>query len=363
MDEAQELIARIEAFVREEPPAQGLDGQIASTTFETLAIDAFSYQARHIDAYRRLCASRGLSAERIGRWQQIPAVPTSAFARMPLHTAAPREVFRSSGTTGGARSVHHHPFPDLYRTVIDQSFPRACLAAGDRPPMLALVPPRDQLPDSSLGFMIDHVMNRFGAPESTYAFGARGVDVDTANRWCRDRAREGRAVLVLATAFALAQWLDALDRENRSAALPAGSRMFETGGFKGRTREITRSELLARIERRFDVAPPSVVREYGMTELTSQLYSRTGDAETVDLLFAPPWVRLRVLDPETLDEQPPGAVGIITIFDLANLGSAVHVMTEDLGQLDGASGGLRLLGRAGDADLRGCSLTVEELAG
>ena len=105
----------------------------------------------------------------------------------------------------------------------------------------------------------------------------------------------------------------------------------------------------------------SVVREYGMTELTSQCYTGSLLGEDPDLFVAPHWVRVRILDPETLAEVPAGTPGLICVFDLANLGSAVHLLTEDLGLAEGE--GFRLLGRAAGAELRGCSLVVEELRG
>jgi hypothetical protein len=207
--------------------------------------------------------------------------------------------------------------------------------------------------------MIDHVLARYGAPQSVTAFGPRGVEVPKARSWAGSRQREGRPVLVLATAFALVQWLDALDRQDLRFRLPAGSAVFETGGFKGRTKEVSRDELAARLGDRLHVAPEGVVREYGMAELTSQCYTRSLLGGDPDIFVAPHWVRVRLLDPATLTEVPAGTAGLVSLFDLANLGSAVHLLTEDLGVAEGD--GFRLLGRAAGAELRGCSLVVEEL--
>ena len=168
-------------------------------------------------------------------------------------------------------------------------------------------------------------------------------------------------MLVLATAFALAQWLEALERLGLKFRLPPGSAIFETGGFKGKTAELTRGDLLARAQDGLGVPPDFVVREYGMTELTSQCYTRALLGGDPDLFVAPHWVRVRILDPETLEEAAAGTPGLIAVFDLANLGSAVHLLTEDLGVAEGE--GFRLLGRAAGAELRGCSLVVEELRG
>jgi hypothetical protein len=335
-----------------------------SASFEELALAAFAFQYERIEPFRRLCQGRGLSPESVTDWRQVPPVPTAAFkSDLPLATGPAAEVFRSSGTTEGseARSVHHHPFPELYRQTIDASFPGYCLPAAPPVAMLSLIPTRDELPDSSLSFMVDHVIARFGDPaKSLVGLGKRGVEVMPARSWAGARQREGRPVLVLATALALAQWLDALKRQDLRFRLPPGSAVFETGGFKGRETELTREGLTEGVAERLGMPAQGIVREYGMTELTSQCYTRSLLGEDPDRFVAPHWVRVRVLDPETLEEAPAGTPGLLSIFDLANLGSAVHLLTEDLGVSDGD--GFRLLGRAAGAELRGCSLVAEELA-
>jgi hypothetical protein len=332
-------------------------------SFEALALDAFAWQLERVEPYRRLCERRGLNPRTVTDWRWVPPVPTAAFKTLTLAAAPDAVIFRSSGTTAGEeqRSVHHQPFPHLYRAVIDASFPRFCLPHGAGVPILSLIPTLEQLPDSSLSFMADHILARFGGPESATAFGPRGVEAAKARSWAGARQREGKPVLVLATAFALAQWLESLERLGLKFRLPAGSAVFETGGFKGKTTEVAREDLLARLQAWAGVPAGSVVREYGMTELTSQCYTGSLLGESPDLFVPPHWVRVRTLDPETLEEVPAGTPGLICVFDLANLGSAVHLLTEDLGIAE--AGGFRLLGRAAGAELRGCSLAVEELRG
>ncbi len=351
---ARELARRIRHFI--EDPAAG--------SFEELALQAHAWQLERVPALGGLARRETGGA---GDWRALPAVPALAYKSLDLTprgvdlSSAP--VFRSSGTTGGPRSVHRQTFLGLYRATIDASFPRFCLPGpGGRRrhlPILSLVPPPADLPDSSLSFMIDHVVHRHGAAGSAWAFGPEGLDSAAADAWAAARARDGRPGLVAATALALAAWLDALEAAGRAHRLPAGTVLFETGGFKGHRRETSRADLLERTEALLGVAPARVVREYGMTELTSQLYARTLEGGDPDLFVAPHWVRFRVLDPETLAEAPPGTTGLVAIFDLANLSSAVHLLTEDLGAIE--PGGLRLLGRAAGAELRGCSLAAEEM--
>jgi hypothetical protein len=340
------------------------DGEAALTApepeIERLALTAFAYQFERLPRYRALCERTGRTPAIVASWREIPTIPAAAFATLELATDPAQEIFRSSGTLGAARSVHHHPFPELYRATIDATFPRFCLPRGERPPMLALVPPRAVAPDSSLAFMVEHVIARFGGPESAWGIGARGVELGACRSWLSARQRAGEPVLLLGTAFALADLLAILERLDLRFRLPAGSAVFETGGFKGRTKTLTRAELFAALAGRLAIPPERVVSEYGMTELTSQAYTRTLLGGDPELFVPPPWMKVRALDPLTLAELPAGGTGLLAILDLANVGSGLHLLTEDLGSVDGE--GFRLAGRAPDAELRGCSLLAEELA-
>jgi hypothetical protein len=158
-------------------------------------------------------------------------------------------------------------------------------------------------------------------------------------------------VVVLGTALALDAVLEGL-----AVRLPAGSRVMDTGGYKGRRREVGREAMLRLYEASLGVPAADVVGEYGMTELCSQFY------ETPDRVWeAPAWVRTRVFDPETLEEAPEGGIGLLAHLDLANAWTVAGVLTEDLGVA--VPGGFRLRGRAQGAALRGCSLATEELLG
>ena len=163
---------------------------------------------------------------------------------------------------------------------------------------------------------------------------------------------------MLATSLAL---LNLVERLPPFAKLPPGSRIMETGGFKGSGREIGRGELHARVEAATGVPSDCIVGEYGMTELLSQLYEPvlSEGAGARGAYVAPPWLRVRALDPMTLEELPAGAEGILAFFDLANAGSICHVLTEDVGSV--SAGRVRLSGRARGAEPRGCSLAMDEL--
>lgn len=351
MRESQTMEDRVRTFITN-PQAED---------FNTLALAAFRWQTERSEPLRRLSAQQGVDPQTMADWRHIPLVPARAFKTVELGTREPQETFRSSGTTQPERSIHPHGFLDLYRQVIDATFPTACLPGSPPVPMLSLIPPRRVAPDSSLSFMVDHILERYGDADSVSALGARGVEFVAARNWLGAAQRHRRPAGLLATGFSLLQLLEALERRDLRFRLPAGSVLFETGGTKGKTREVTRDELLRRVTERLALPADRVVREYGMTELTSHFYTAALIGGDPDLFRPPHWTRLRVLDPATLEEAPAGTPGLLAVFDLANLSSAIHLLTEDLGVDSGD--GFRLTGRAAGAELRGCSLLAEELTG
>ncbi len=190
------------------------------------------------------------------------------------------------------------------------------------------------------------------------------LDVEGLKRAVDEAHRAQAPVVLLATSFALVFLLDAL--AGSGLPLPAGSRAMQTGGYKGRTREVPAAELRAQAAATFALDPRAIVSEYGMTELSSQAYEGTlrgllglpGGAGA-GVLAAPPWMRITAVDPATLAPVQRGGEGIARIVDLANVDSAVAVQTQD--RVREVAGGVELLGRLPGAPPRGCSLAIEEM--
>jgi hypothetical protein len=166
-------------------------------------------------------------------------------------------------------------------------------------------------------------------------------------------------MLLAGTAFAFVHLEDALGPAR--LALPAGSRVMQTGGFKGMTREVDSGELREAIARRFAIPRAHVVGEYGMTELASQLYQGgLGRGDDSERYWAPPWLCATAVDPVSLEPLPSGALGLARFVDLANIDSAVAIQTADRIVVD-EDGAITLHGRQPGATPRGCSLALEHL--
>ncbi|HEY0467259.1 MAG TPA: acyl-protein synthetase [Polyangiaceae bacterium] len=342
-----------------------------SRSFAELALEIAAFQREFSPGFARLCESRPASLKSV---ESIPGVPCDAFrlARVALHPEnEDRLRFLTSGTTSGARGMHAMRVTETYHELA-LNFGRAALLSNARARhVVALAPLLDDPPSSSLGHMMALFMVDFEArgpfdvrTSERWLIGDRGVDLAGLERAAARAEARSETLLVLATSFALVGLLDAL--EGRTLPLPAGTVVMQTGGFKGKTREIEPAELRAAVARCFAIREAQIVGEYGMTELTSQLYEATVPGSTLErerqgvpgVYAEPPWLRVVPVDATTLEPVPSGEVGIARIVDLGNVDSAVAIQTQD--RVRRVEGGIILLGRALGAPPRGCSLAIEE---
>lgn len=370
-DSFSDCIRRIGEFIA--------SGEHSDLEFNQLALELFALQFEHNEPYRRLCDARSAVPDSIRNWTEIPAMPTVAFKEWDVTSLPPDRrdtVFHSSGTTEQTPSRHYHD-PEslaLYVMSIEPWFARNVLfdtsSANKQKHRFALLTPRpSQAPNSSLALMLDTVRIVFGTPDSEWlgkldASGAWSIDADLAVKLLDESAAAKRPLILLGTAFSFVHLIGHLDATNRGYELPPGSRVMETGGYKGRSRELPKEELRQHISQRLGIPPDQIIREYGMSELSSQAYDQAPQSAKSDdsklstqtnsqPFHFPPWARARIVSPETGLEVADGETGLIRVVDLANARSVAAIQTEDLGVRRGD--GFELLGRAALAEPRGCS--------
>ena len=359
--------------------------------FNELALALFQLQFAYNPAYRRICEHRGVTPGSVSVWNDIPPVPTTAFKELELTSLAPDErttVFHSSGTTEQRPSRHFHNAESLaiYEGSVlpwfqhhmladhDDLVEEQLLGPLDKLPFLILTPPAEQAPHSSLVHMFETVRREFGARDSLFAgtvdaTGAWALDVERLLFGIRKSMCANRPVALFGTAFNFVHLLDHFAANNIRYRVARGSRVLETGGYKGRSRVVPKSELHALIAKHLGIPETHIVTEYGMSELSSQAYDRVvgevqGPRSKVQsqdvashqsaILRFPPWARAQIISPETGREVPDGETGLIRVFDLANVRSVMAIQTEDLAVRRGD--GFELIGRAAKAEPRGCSL-------
>jgi hypothetical protein len=314
---------------------------INDLSFDDIALGLFQFQAQHNTVYQNYLKSLAVNPKSISRLSEIPFLPISFFKTHSIQTLQwkPETEFVSSGTTGTTSSRH---------LVRDKAFylrhAKRCFESffGDlrQYHFLALLPSYLERGNSSLVAMLDYFIR-----ESQSSFsGFYLSDYEKLLKDIETLRQDVRKVIVWGASFAL---LDLAQYEpDLSHCL-----VFETGGMKGRRKELTREELYATLMRYFHVG--EIFSEYGMTELLSQCYS-TGSGR-----FRPP-PSARILIRETTDPFHVGieSVGGINIVDLANFHSIAFIETEDLGKTTG-EGTFEVMGRMDNSEVRGCNLLVQ----
>jgi acyl-CoA synthetase (AMP-forming)/AMP-acid ligase II len=332
---------------------------------DALLADVLRFQREHVPAYGRIVAALGAGEADPLRW---PGVPTDVFRATRVARHAPAEdqrVFMTSGTTGASRGRHALCDLSLYDRAAQAAARYALFPDVARMRLLILAQPGNELPESSLSYMLDRFVAWFGRSESVYALRGGRLDAELLERTLRQAERDGEPLALLGTSFAFVHAEDALG--GLRFALPSGSRIMQTGGFKGRARAVEPAEMLALLAKRYGVAAAAIVQEYGMTELSSQLYETTlrdavlGRAPGPRRLWAPGWLRVSLIDAETLLPVPEGEEGLVRIDDLANLDTACAIQTSDRGRA--LEDGFTVLGRAVAATPRGCSIAVDAALG
>lgn len=378
-----DLDSRLQAFIEHRPDTAD------DAEFDRLALELFADQYQHNTAYRRYCRTRRVDPTRVSGWAQIPPVPLAAFKESTLSCGPPEQaaaVFTTSGSTDPRRrGRNHHPHLRLYDASLRANFAHSFLPDRDRLRLLVVGPHPDRHPQSSLAYFLGRLVDFFGAPGSDFFVDDDGLEFDRLCAALADAQHTGEPVGLLGASFGYVHLLDALAREGLAFGLPDGSRLLDTGGFKGRSREVSAEALRDSFGERLGIPEHACANYYGMTEISTQYYDTIRNAPVSDApgpavsgpdptagparyKAVPHWARIRVVDPETAQPVDAGERGLIVHYDLANRGSCLAVLTEDVGCLVPAgsstpagTGGFVLLGRADGTQARGCSIALDEL--
>ena len=312
--------------------------------FQRKTLEVFNYQAENNQVYKSFIKYLDIDPHAVSRVDDIPFLPVSFFKKHKVvsgvHTGD--LVFESSGTSGKMTSRHYVTDAGLY----EESFLRSFTMFYGTPAgymIAALLPSYSERGNSSLIYMVDKLIEKSNYPFS--GFYRENVN-DLLSNIAAAKAGKMK-VLLIGVSFAF------LDLSEKYSPDLSGVIVMETGGMKGRRKEMIREELHSVLKRKMNVE--SVHSEYGMTELLSQAYSK-GDG----IFFSPPWMKIVIRDP--LDPlsilQGSGKTGGINIIDLANINSCSFISTDDLGKLHPGNS-FEVLGRFDSSDIRGCNLLLE----
>ncbi|NVK27612.1 MAG: acyl transferase [Flavobacteriia bacterium] len=314
-----------------------------SVDFNSAALELFQFQAENCAPYKRFLEGLAIDVRSISHWKDIPHLPIEAFKNHEVKTGAfdAEITYTSSGTTGQSTSRHFVREKSWYNRVFEAAFQDKY---GDPSAFqwLCLLPSYLERQGSSLIDMAESFISSSVYEGSGFYLN----NLDDLKTQLEHSIREEIPTVLLGVSFAL---LDLA--EHHPVPLSKSVTIMETGGMKGRRKEMIRAELHDILQKAFDV--DVIHSEYGMTELMSQAYSSGNGRYT-----APPWMKITLRDPaDPLSEVREGKTGGINIIDLANVDSCAFIATQDLGRIY-PDATFEVLGRFDESDIRGCNLLV-----
>ena len=310
--------------------------------FESVTLEVFRYQYEKNPVYKEFCDYLGKSAIRVSHLKEIPFLPIEFFKSKKIISSNKNHdiVFTSSGTTGADISKHYVLDVQLYQKSYSTAFQHFYRDISEYC-VLALLPSYLERNGSSLIYMMEDFIKQSKHPQSGFYL----HDIKALTQKMTELDANGTKILLIGVSFALLNMA-----ENNKMQLK-NTIIMETGGMKGRRKEMIREELHNTLKKGFGVE--NIHSEYGMTELLSQAYSKGNG-----LFKTPPWMKVLIRDTgDPLAFQPFGKTGGLNIIDLANINSCSFIATQDLGKVYD-NGGFEVLGRFDHSDIRGCNLMV-----
>ncbi|MFL5754573.1 MAG: acyl transferase [Bacteroidia bacterium] len=331
------------------PKLKALSGKMFSSTneesFRDIALEVYQYQSLHNKVYAAYHRALKIDPLTVNSIELIPFLPVEFFKHHKVITEAGEAdaelVFTSSGTSGQITSRHYVPDPEIYEKSFSRSFELFYGSPSDYC-ILALLPSYLEREGSSLVYMADKLIRLSGHSESGFYLNNY---TDLINK-LENLKSKGQKTLLLGVTYALLDLADA-------GCIPGENCIvMETGGMKGKRKEMVREELHAYLKEKLKVK--AIHSEYGMTELLSQAYSK-GEG----IFHCPAWMKILIRDiNDPFSLLPNGKSGGINVIDLANLYSCSFIANKDLGKKH-ADNSFEVLGRFDNSDIRGCNLMVE----
>lgn len=311
--------------------------------FNALAIEAFSYQYNNVKVYNEFCNHINISEKNVKHSSQIPYLPIEFFkTHNILVTNAKSELtFSSSGTTGMQTSKHNVVDVNLYEHSFLNAFEQFFGNINDYC-ILALLPSYIEKGGSSLVYMANKLIELSNHTDSGFYLN----NYEQLSKKLNSLNTKGNKVILLGVSYALLDLAEQFPQKLKNTII------METGGMKGRRKEVVREELHKTLCEAFNVK--TVYSEYGMTELLSQGYSKgNGMFET------PPWMKIVIRDTyDPFSLYGYNRSGGINVIDLANINSCCFIETKDIGKVF-SQNSFTILGRFDNSDIRGCNLMVE----
>ncbi len=343
----KKLIAKISSFIKDAGTAD----------FNSLASELYTYQFNTIPAAQAYYQKCGVYPESLQKFSDIPPIGLNIFKRYELFDGSICEkTFRTSGTSGKGRGSSCFGTEDLELMTLSilENAKTSLFADNQKTRFMMLVPPATEAPDIIMAHGMAQIADHWGIEPPFYAISQGAFLGKEAVAYIQKCIADKAPLTIIGGSFGFVNFIDKVAPQLGSLPLPVGSRVLDAGGFKGRSRELTRAGFLEMMADFFHLPAEQCLNLYGLTELGSQFYSRGLEEKK-----PPHWTRVRICHPLTLREVEDGGEGIALLYDLTNVARPMAILTDDLGRRHG--NGFEIIGRASGSAPRGCSLSLENV--
>jgi hypothetical protein len=348
------LVERIKAMI-----SAGVDGDPAP--FDQLALDLFAWQYGNNGPYRTFCDGKSATPATVRDWRAIPAFPTDAFktgivTSFPFEQAVMAQL--TSGTTANQRG---QIFRDAVGRELVLTANRVMTAAwlfpdfaqGQRCRILILAPSPEMAPSMGMAIGMEETRKHFGTPDSRFLLDWSGLDIKALIQSFADAEGSGVPIAMIGSTSAFVFLFNSCQARGLTFRLPAGSRIGDGGGYRGKFGELTQEDFYRLAEQVLGIPASHCVNVLGMAESATNYFDHTLRAAGVPQLakisgrrrFPPPWARTVAVDRQTLAALPPGEIGLLRHYDLINVPTVIGVQTDNLGYVN-ADGSFQIVGRA-----------------
>lgn len=366
--ERDEIATRIRAMI-----AAGVDGDPAP--FDALALDLFAWQYAHNLPYREFCDAKGVVPGNVTHWRDIPAFPTDAFKTAIVTSFPPEQAVMAQLTSGTTAIQRGKIFRDeLGRELVlaaNREMTGAWLfpdfARGQRCRILILAPSPEMAPSMGMAIGMEETRRAFGTPDSRFLLDFSGLDIKALIRALEESEASGVPVAMIGSTSAFVYFFNSCKARGLRFRLPAGSRIGDGGGYRGRFGELTQDDYFRLADEVLGIPATHCVNVLGMAETATNYFDDTLRAAVLGARgerrrVPPPWARVEAVGIEDLRPLPPGEVGLLRHYDVVNLPTVLAVQTDNLGYTDG-EGGFQIVGRAKVVDGKVAPMPSERVVG
>ncbi len=364
------LTEKIKKFISE---GDKLSKHEREKDFNNLCVACFKVQAKNIPGYAKLCAQKKIDIDAVKDFLEIPPVPVQAFKTSDIFIYSKEEIYKNFKTSGTSKTSQGSAYfsvsgAEITSLAIVKNAGTYLFPDNFDTKFFLIAPPPEAAPSLTMAFGITEVMKNIGTYGGRHYIGKDGIDWTALFSGLLECVEKNIAATIIAPSFAMVFMLDKMAAENMRIKLPKGSRILDAGGFKGRSREVSRAEMIRSAAEFLGVDPVYCVNALGMSELGTQYYDNNlkNFIEGIKAPAAkenPHWAKTFVVDIEDdfkiLAPKTYGKTGALLHFDLTNIDRAVAILSDDAGRYAGS--GFEICGRLSADDIKGCSLTVEEM--